>query len=261
MQKGSGGMWSRSKSGLVGLCLLCMAPAVATAQQTGGGEWTYTISPYFWGAGQSGKVSTFGNLPPASIDLSFSDILEDLDFGAMIVGNANNGRFGISADLVYVKTSEGGDTPGDLFSDVNLKTKTGFFSVTGEYLVAQTPDAQLWAAGGVRYWDVSTDLSLGSGSLPGRSLESGDSWFDPMVGLRGRADLNDKVFVTGWAYLGGFDVGSDSMSDLFAGVGYRFGTKTSGVLGYRYMSVDREDGDFLYDVEQQGLVGGVSFAF
>jgi len=251
----------RTGFGLLVVGVLCAAPSLSSAQETRSGGWTYTIAPYLWGAGQSGEVSTFDGLPSTHIDLSFQDILDTLDFGGMVVGNANNGRFGVSADLVYVKTSEDADPPGLFFSDASLKTKTAFFSITGEYLVAQTPDTQLWAAGGVRYWDVSTELSLEGGLLPGRDVDSGDSWLDPMVGLRGRADLNEKVFVTGWAYLGGFDMGSNSMSDLFAGVGYKFGSRTSGVLGYRYMSVDREDGDFLYDVEQQGVVGGVSFAF
>jgi hypothetical protein len=32
-------------------------------------------------------------------------------------------------------------------------------------------------------------------------------------------------------------------------------------LGYRYLDVDYEDGDFLYDVAQDGLVLGLSWRF
>lgn len=82
-----------------------------------------------------------------------------------------------------------------------------------------------------------------------------------MIGVRGAADLNERFYLTGWAYAGGFGVGSDSMGDIFAGAGYRFTSATISVLGYRWLSVDRDTDDFLYDVTQRGFMLGLSFTF
>jgi hypothetical protein len=62
-------------------------------------------------------------------------------------------------------------------------------------------------------------------------------------------------------YAGGFGVGSDIMADLFGGVGYRFSELISATIGYRWMKVDRDSGGFLYDVEQEGVLAGLTFSF
>jgi hypothetical protein len=74
-------------------------------------------------------------------------------------------------------------------------------------------------------------------------------------------DMSDAVYLTGWAYAGGFGAGAESMFDLFGAVGYQFTPVTSGVIGYRWMSVDRQNGSFGYDVEMKGLMAGLSFTF
>jgi len=52
------------------------------------------------------------------------------------------------------------------------------------------------------------------------------------------------------------------MADVFGGIGYRFARPgLSTTIGYRWMKVDYEDGDFLYDVEQQGIMAGMIFKF
>ncbi|AOZ71153.1 hypothetical protein LPB142_16815 (plasmid) [Rhodobacter xanthinilyticus] len=82
---------------------------------------------------------------------------------------------------------------------------------------------------------------------------------DGLAGVNWQADTSAKTFVTGWAMVGAG--GSDFTADVFAGLGYRISERNSIVGGYRYLSVDREDGDFLYDVEQQGLMLGLSLPF
>src|SRR4051812_31800311 len=53
--------------------------------------WTYTIAPYFWAAGLSGDVGSFG-LPTVHVDSDFGDILKHLDFAAMVTGEARYDR-------------------------------------------------------------------------------------------------------------------------------------------------------------------------
>lgn len=234
---------------------------VVQAQDTAGSDWSYSVAPYLWGAGLSGQAGTFPNLPPADFDLSFSDVLDNLDGAAMIVGQAWNGRWGISADLQHVKTTSTGSKPEAGIARAELESTTQSFSVQLDYLVYSENGTELWASGGARYWNVETDLTLSDGVNPAVSGSGSDSWWDPVVGLRASMPLGAHLHLNGWAYLGGFGAGSDRMSDVFAGVGYRFGARTAVVGGLRYQSVERRSGSFVWDVEQYGPLIGLSITF
>ena len=62
-----------------------VAPEPATVVTKEG--WTFTVAPYFWAAGLSGDIASFG-LPAIRVDPSFSDIFDHLDFGAMATPNS-----------------------------------------------------------------------------------------------------------------------------------------------------------------------------
>lgn len=51
------------------------------------------------------------------------------------------------------------------------------------------------------------------------------------------------------------------MLDLFGGVGYRFSDATSATIGYRWLKIDYDHYDFLFDVRQQGIAAGLTFRF
>ncbi len=237
--------------------LLCCIPIWAEAQD----NWEWRIAPYLWGTSLSGPVATVPGLPPVDVDASFSDILDNLDFAGMVVVQARNGRWGLSGDVQYVKLSAASGPLGPTFGQANAKIRNTIVSLYADYQVGQSQEHELWVSGGVRHWSVSTDLSLTAGTAAARTANGSDSWLDPVIGIYGRRDIGERTYVSGWAYVGGFGAGSDSMVDLFGGVGYQFTPTTSGVLGYRYMSVDRSNGSFLYDVEQQGPLLGVVFNF
>ncbi|MBB93369.1 MAG: hypothetical protein CML68_01995 [Rhodobacteraceae bacterium] len=236
--------------------LAALGPLGASAQ-----EWSFSVAPYLWAAGQSGTVGVLPGVPPADIDLSFGDILEDLEASVMVVGQARLGRFAISADLQYIRTTTEGETPGPLYGATEVRTETFMATLTADYQVSAAPEGELWASAGLRYWDVDNRLTLAPGTLPGRVTDGTGRWVDPMIGLRGRYALTDAVELTGWAYLGGFGVGSDLTTDVFAGLAYGFSDRITGTLGWRHLTVDRTDGDFVYDVSQSGPVLGVAFHF
>lgn len=223
--------------------------------------WDFTVAPYLWGASLSGNAATIPGLPPVDVDASFSDILDNLSFAGMIVGNAQKGRWGVTADLQYISLENSTSDLQPLFSKATVKAKNKIFSVLGEYKMVEAPTGELWASAGARYWSVDTSLDLDAGALPAASADGNNSWLDPVIGLRGRLDIGDRTYLTGWAYAGGFGVGSEQMADIFGGVGYKFTPVTSGVLGYRWLSVDRRSGDFVYDVEMKGLLAGLSIQF
>lgn len=243
------------------LAVLALAAGAAAPVDAQGSDWTWTVAPYLWGSGLSGNVGVIPGVPPANVDVSFSQLLENLDFGVMAVVNANNGQYGFSADLIYAKMSAGSQSLAPLWSQADVKVEQTILTLLGEYNLSTGPGHELWATGGLRYWDIGMAMNLLPGVLPARAGSVRDNWVDPVIGLRGRQDLGERTFLTGWAYVGGFGVGSDEMADLFGGVGYAFSDSVSGVLGYRWMSVDRVDGAFIYDTVQQGLITGVAFRF
>jgi hypothetical protein len=58
------------------------APATAQAQAASSRTtgWSFEFTPYLWGAAMSGSVGV-GSLEDVAVDMSFSDILDNLDAG------------------------------------------------------------------------------------------------------------------------------------------------------------------------------------
>ena len=104
----------------------------------------------------------------------FSDIVDDLDFGAMVVNEVRYGRAGLFTDFIYVKISGSQGTPRGLLADsVSLSTESLIFTAAGEYRIIDRPDATLDLMAGARVWSVDTELGF-NGGLPVtvRPLES-----------------------------------------------------------------------------------------
>ena len=79
---------------LLGL-LAATAPSLAAAN-----EWEHTAVIYMIGASIDG---TAGVGPvEGDVDISFSDILDNLEFGGMAAYRADNGPFAVVADLIYM---------------------------------------------------------------------------------------------------------------------------------------------------------------
>lgn len=244
-----------------GVLLACSVNFTAFAQETGEDRWTFTVTPYLWAAGISGEAGTLPGIPPADVDDSFGDIFDDLRFAGMVAASARRGRFGLAGDLQYVETRADSSSLAPLFDGETLTSKSFIFSALGEYVAFENDRTQLLVSGGLRVWSVDTELDLDSGLLPGRTIDGDDTWVDPMLGVRGRIDVVGDVFASGWAYAGGFGAGSEIMADLFGGVGYAWTDRIETTLGYRWLRVDRDTDDFLYDVRQGGLIAGLTVKF
>jgi len=179
----------------------------------------------------------------------------------MLIATAQKGRFGIGGDLQYVKTSSGFDAAPPSFDGGKLDSGTFGFSLWGTYAAFDDARSNLKLAAGARLWSVDTKLKLSGGLLSGTKIDHDETWVDPIIGVTGKTDVAPKIFLQGWGFAGGFGVGSDSMFDLFGGIGYRFSEKTSTTIGYRWMKVDYDNDGFLYDVRQQGIAAGLTFRF
>jgi len=226
-------------------------------------RWQVTAAAYLWMPSISGTVG-IGALPPVDVDLSFSDVLENLDFGYMAVTEFRHDRFGVFTDRMYTKISGGGTGPlGILQASVTNQIFTA--TLMGEYRVVDQGKSSVDLMAGARIWGLSGEFTInvaGEGS-PGAGVSgSGEKWWvDPMVGVKGRLQGASPWFLAGWAMVGGFGAAADIDWDLFGGLGYEFSDRFSLVAGYRALGVDYQDGNFRYDVIQQGPVLGAVFRF
>jgi hypothetical protein len=222
-------------------------------------RWEFAFAPYLWAAGLEGTVAQFG-LAPTDIDLSFKDILENLDIAFMGVGEARRGRFGVFSDIVYTKLSTGGRGPAGIFS-ASLDNQLFIGTAMAEYRVVEDGRSSVDLMAGARYWWVDTDVRITSGVGLGFSGSDSAIWIDPMVGVKGRWQGNSPWYLTGWGMIGGFGVSSDIDWDVMAGGGYEIRDWVSVVAGYRALGVDYKDGPFVWDTVMHGPFLGTVFRF
>jgi hypothetical protein len=168
----------------------------------------------------------------------------------------------VVADIDYSDIEDDEATPGPFYSTLTTRTKSWMVSVGGLYRLVQEDRAFLDAVAGVRYWSVDTTLEFGAGLLPATERSNREDWVDPLIGLKGLLPLgSSKFFISGVLSMGGFGMGSDFMWDAMLNLGYQWTPMFSTTIGYRYLDVDYDEDDFLYDVSQQGLVFGLSWRF
>ena len=234
-----------------------LAPAPTPVQTPSG--WTYTITPYLFAAGISGDVGV-RNLPEVHFNADFGDILQNLDFGAMLTGEARYDRYSVIGDLIYVKVSNESGTPRGIIAnsvEATSKTFTGFLG--GGYALVDAPNGHLDIVGGARVWSLDNTISFNGGFLDGASAESTKTWVDALAGLKGNYFFTPQVYATGWGLVGGG--GADIDWDVGAALGYRFNKTISTELGYRAMGVDYRSDNFVFDVVLQGPILGLSIHF
>ncbi|MEW5422568.1 hypothetical protein HNS03_11675 [Amorphus sp. 3PC139-8] len=221
--------------------------------------WQVSVAPYFWAAGMTGTVASFG-APGVDVDMSFSDIMDGLDFSVMAAGVARHGRFSLSTDLLYLKLStKETSAHGVIVDNVSLGSTTMEATALAGYSVLDLSNVRLDVVGGARVWSVRNELSFNGGLLNGRGAKDSATWVDAMGGIKGRVDLSDRFYLTGSALGGGGS--SDFAWDLLGAVGYDVSDRFSALAGYRALGVDYQDGPFEFDVTIQGPIIGASFKF
>lgn len=256
-------VWPRLLPTLAALALVAIAASAHA--QTPGAEtsrgWQFQVSPYAWIASLKGDVGTRPNLPTASVDVSFSDILKHTDIALMVAGEARHGDWGLMLDVLYLSVSDGAATPGQLFGSADVDAKTYYLAPAAVYRAYDTKPVAVDVGAGARYWHLKTELDLSAGLLPAVSSSESKSWVDPLLILRGTLDLGSGFSLLGYGDIGGFDVGSRLTWSLLGLVQYSFNDWIEGAIGYRHLDVDYRNDGFVWDVRLSGPILGVRFRF
>ena len=233
-------------------------PAAAQAQ-----SWEYSVSVYVWMSGIDTSVET----PIGTIDteLSFGDVLDNLDFAFFGTFQARNGPWVVLGDLNYsaLGTSLGGPI-GANFADAEVDPTLTIASAFGGYAFVDRPDLRIEAGGGLRFYDVSVDTRLiGNTGVPDVDIPRSDSWLDVIVGVHLRAPVSERWFARGYADIGGFGLGDSSELSwqVYAGGGYRINETWSVEVGYRHLSIEKDLDNARIELDQSGPLIGVSARF
>lgn len=222
--------------------------------------WKFQLTVYGWASGLNGDVG-IRDLPPVSVDITFADLLKNLDGAVMGSFYASDGEWTVLTDLIWAKVSDN-VTVTEAGGTVNYKQTQAIVSgIVGYALPVGIPDLQLSATAGVRYNRIKAKLEINPVYFPGISREGTKDWADPTIGLLAQYDINERWFVNALADVGGFGVGSDFTAQGFLAVGYNWTEKISTALGYRAIYTDYDKNGFVYNVTQHGLYSSVAFHF
>lgn len=242
--------------------------------------WVWQITPYVWAAGMKGDISPFKHAPTMSVKKSFSDVMSDFSMGGFINAWGRYDRFVFSGDMMYVST-RGTDASGPLSAfqlpglgvtipsgastRAKVKNKQFMATVQGGYRVVSTPDFTLDALTGVRFWHISTDVSVTAGHPAIGSVSANQRerfhWVDPLVGARAFIPLADNLSLQVQADIGGFGVGAKTTWSALGTVNYVLSDRFSVSAGYKVLDVDYKHNGHVYDVRMKGPVLGLTYRF
>lgn len=230
-------------------------PAAAVAEETGD-KLRGSLTLYGWIPWFDGRVKTGAGSASTSIDASH--VLDALDFAMMGTGRIEYGRFGFTVDAVYSKFSTTGTILGQLPSGAKISSKMLLVTNALSYRFFEHDGAAAEALAGARV--VYTEFGVRPlGTVD--TASASDTWVDPVIGLRGRLPLTDKLTAFGLADVGGFGTGSQFTWEVVAGLDYALTESISAKAAFRYLSIDysKNGGDFDLDVFGPALGLTVSF--
>lgn len=237
--------------------------------------WEFIVTPYFWFPETEGTITADGVSVPT--DMSFSDLVDQLNYGFIGAVEARNGRWMVLADVFYANLEDDFDV-GPLSIDLEIDqlllgasigyrvlsrpVRTAFLGGLGIEEVGVSIDLLV----GGRYWNIQQEIDMAAAGMSA-SVDSSEHWLDSYVGARLRAALTDRLTLGTVFEVGGFGIGSasDSTWHWALTATYRFGERWSAIAGYRILSLDQASGSGADRVETNtkmfGPVLGLSYRF
>jgi len=268
------------------LTFLCLFATSVSAQQESD-SWEYRLSPYLWLPTINGTLNY--ELPPGGggspgFSVGPTDWLDLLNFGLLLSGSAQKGKFVVFSDLVYLSmtSKNAGSIDGvrigpdfvPIEAGVVLNTRTDLdaLNVTlglgREISRSESGRASVFA--GIRYlgidlssqWDLTASITGPNDTivLPSQgSIGQDVDLLDGIVGFRGEFGKEAGR----WSFPYYFDVGtgdSDLTWNAMAGAARRFGWGDL-LLVFRHLEYDQGDDGLLQDFRFSGPVVGARFRF
>jgi len=279
---------------LVGLTLIVAGGAAYAQDAVDENDWQFRLTPYLWLPTIGGDVRY--EVPPGSgtgsptIDVGPADWLDLLNYGLLVGGSAQKGRFSLFSDFVYLSlTSEDDDRvvsvddtvtipgtriPVPVGANLNADTRSDMdgllWTLTAGYVVSESESSSATIFAGARYfdvdvstrWDLTTEITVGPGTviLPAQGKISGDTTlWDGVIGIRGELGMGQG----NWSVPYYFDIGTGDSGqtwNAFAGLAreYSWGDL---LIAYRHLEYDMGDDSLLQNFSFSGPAIGARFRF
>lgn len=208
----------------------------------------YRIMPYLWTAGMDVEIGRPGMTTQA--DVEFSDYLDFIDMGAAFVFEARGDQWSFATDLLWVQLGNDLEVP---TGTVGVEIDELLIEVIGGYRPSGWEN--VWIVGGIRYLDLEADIDF---AVIGRRSASQD-FADPFIGLSWQPRRGN------WEYLVEADVGGGIDADfswsVTLGGAFHFNDRYAASFGYRFIDIDFEDDEFVFDGSMDGIQIGLMITF
>lgn len=228
---------------------LCLLPVYGVAQDSN--EFDWKIAPYLWTVGIDGDLA-IGSIEQ-DLDVSFSDILSDLDIGGSVMAEVGKGKHAVHFDYTYLRLKpDATDAPAPPFPPGStLKTKMTINIFEPAYNYRFGSEGLTAMVIGARYLDIEMRMTpeINQPSLPidppvdppfpEGSIEAGPNWWDYFVGIKTHNRISKDWDFGFYGTIGAGD--SDWPWTLQAMFGRRFSNDNRLGLGLRVWGIDFEE--------------------
>jgi hypothetical protein len=253
------------------------APAAQSPAPWPTGTWRFAGTLYLYGPSIDGTFAFPKRSGEGNVVVDASDLFDSLNGAFMGAFEANNGRWGVFTDFLYVDISGSKsatrdfsisdvNVPASVTADLDLRLKGSAWTIAGEWRLQSTRESTVDVLLGARYLDVKPKLSFGLNgdvaSIPaasrGGSFEVKASNWDAIVGVKARYAFGDRLqwYVPLYADVGAGD--SHLTWQAAAGLGYAFGW--GDVVGlWRYLRYDFKSDQAIQNLAFSGPMIGVTF--
>ena len=250
-----------SKSKILNSLLSCLLASLLLVNHSVKAEtWKFEISPYLWlvnQQGQTGYVDENGIPVVVDMDMSFSEIFENLDGAALLNFQANKADWQFWIDLVYMKLKY--ETKTD-FASAELTAKQKMLDIVAAYRFSNETNNQWYGYAGVRAIDISNSLEVRFLEL-NRKPNFGDDWYDPLIGIKNKWSFTEGFYLISRADIGGFGVGSNFSWGLNFTMNQDLSENWALKYSFRYLDIDYDDNDFIFDMASSGFGLGITYQF
>lgn len=228
-------------------------------------EWEFVFTPYAWLLSVDGSANIKGQ--ESIVDESFSDIWDTLNLVVEGKFEARKGPWAAIVDFTYAEMevdAELGSIDIETQTDMTLVFGGAMYRFIDQPRVAEQGGLTVDGFFGIAYTSLDVDLEVSGGP----DASGGESWVDPMIGLRSHWYFSEKWGASLESLIGGFDLfdGSDLVTMNTAVMSRHYGPYKTLFFGWRTLDIDYDNDEsgsdeFAMNVNINGPIIGFGFRF
>ena len=230
------------------------AESQAADQQS---DWKFDLAFYVWMPKIEGTTADGHDL-----EISFKDILENLDMTLMTTLGVRKGKWSVMTDVVYLHLDHSDSSNiNELLKLTDVYMKALIVGPFVSYEILGNEKGSLQLLGGARYLWIESGLDLKTRPpLEPEKIDASDDGYvlDGVVGIRGYLNLADRWFMPYRMDIGTGD--TDYTWQAMGGIGYKF-DKFKLLATYRYLKWEFDNDSVFKDLKVYGPMVGAKFTF